>query len=654
MIVSAKKASRSRAEAMKRLIVLAILVVALVAALGTGTALTKNNKFTPDLALDLEGGTQLILTPIATDGSKITDSDVAQAIEIIRQRVDASGVAEAEITSQGGSNIVVSLPGKPSQETLDLVRTSAVLRLRPVLARMAPNALSPADVAAAAKNKEGDTSSKDSAEGTEKDKESGADGTDEADKPSTTPYEGEELIAQATKLADSNGNGTIDSEPATEPENSSDLAWITEKELFDAYQIQCGTDAARIAATADDPKKPFVACDSSNSVKYILGPAEIEGTDLTKATSSLAVNSQGTPTGGWAVNMEFNSKGAEAFHTVTERIHKLQSPRNQFAIVLDGQVLSAPVPSGAIAGGRAEITGHFTSEEAAALANQLSFGSLPLNFTVQSEEQISATLGTEQLAAGLIAGLIGLAMIVVYLLWQYHALGLISAGSIALSTGLSFFVICLLSWLMGYRLSMAGVLGMIVSVGITADSFIVYFERIRDEIRDGRTIPGAVEHGWDRAKRTIIISDAVNLLASIVLYVLTVGSVRGFAFTLGVTTVLDLIVVMMFTHPLMALLMKTKYFGEGKLFSGLEERQLQRTPLYRGRGYGLGGRSSSQNADTPENSDAESEDLVSASVITEQRGETLAQRRARERREAKEALKDTETDDDAASEGSDA
>lgn len=655
MIVSAKKASRSRAEATKRLIVLAILIAALVAALGTGTALTKSNKFTPDLALDLEGGTQLILTPIATDGSQITDSDVAQAIEIIRQRVDASGVAEAEITSQGGSNIVVSLPGKPSQETLDLVRTSAVLRLRPVLARMAPNALSPADVAAAeAKSKEGDASSKDSTEGTEKDKESGADDADKADKPSTTPYEGEELIAQATKLADSNGNGTIDSEPAKEPENSSDLSWITEKELFDAYQLQCGTDAARIAATSDDPKKPFVACDSSNSVKYILGPAEIEGTDLTKATSSLAVNSQGTPTGGWAVNMEFNSKGAEAFHTVTERIHKLQSPRNQFAIVLDGQVLSAPVPSGAIAGGRAEITGHFTSEEAAALANQLSFGSLPLNFTVQSEEQISATLGTEQLSAGLIAGLIGLAMIIVYLLWQYHALGLISAGSIALSTGLSFFVICLLSWLMGYRLSMAGVLGMIVSVGITADSFIVYFERIRDEIRDGRTIPGAVHHGWDRAKRTIIISDAVNLLASIVLYVLTVGSVRGFAFTLGITTVLDLIVVMMFTHPLMVLLMKTKYFGEGKLFSGLEEHQLQRTPLYRGRGYGLGDRSTEHSIDASDDTDTENADIPPSSVITESRSETLAQRRARERREAKEALKDTETDDDAASEGSDA
>lgn len=655
MIVSAKKASRSRAEATKRLIVLAILIAALVAALGTGTALTKSNKFTPDLALDLEGGTQLILTPIATDGSQITDSDVAQAIEIIRQRVDASGVAEAEITSQGGSNIVVSLPGKPSQETLDLVRTSAVLRLRPVLARMAPNALSPADVAAAeAKSKEGDTASKDSAEGTEKDKESGADDADKTDKPSTTPYEGEELIAQATKLADSNGNGTIDSEPAKEPENSSDLSWITEKELFDAYQLQCGTDAARIAATSDDPKKPFVACDSSNSVKYILGPAEIEGTDLTKATSSLAVNSQGTPTGGWAVNMEFNSKGAEAFHTVTERIHKLQSPRNQFAIVLDGQVLSAPVPSGAIAGGRAEITGHFTSEEAAALANQLSFGSLPLNFTVQSEEQISATLGTEQLSAGLIAGLIGLAMIIVYLLWQYHALGLISAGSIALSTGLSFFVICLLSWLMGYRLSMAGVLGMIVSVGITADSFIVYFERIRDEIRDGRTISGAVHHGWDRAKRTIIISDAVNLLASIVLYVLTVGSVRGFAFTLGITTVLDLIVVMMFTHPLMVLLMKTKYFGEGKLFSGLEERQLQRPPLYRGRGYAFGNRSTEHGIDTSDDTDTENADILPNSVITEQRSETLAQQRARERREAKEALKDTETNDDATSEGSDA
>lgn len=663
--MAAKKSQTGRYKAGKRLIVLFTLVLALVVALGVGTALDKtHNRFTPSLALDLEGGTQLILTPITTDGSQITDKDVAQAIEIIRQRVDASGVAEAEITSQGGSNIVVALPGEPDQATLDLVRTSAVLRLRPVLAAMAPDALSAADLAKIEEQTQvsegGDTTASDDANAapapdaqkapeTAKDNDAAA-----ADKPA--PLSDEERKAAAMKLADADGDGKISDTPAAQPENSSDPKWLTEKVMYEAYLLQCGTDAARLSATADDPAKPFAACSADGAVKYILGPADIEGTSLTKATSSLATNDQGTPTGGWAVNIEFNKEGGDTFAAITGRIYNLESPRNQFAIVLDGQVLSAPVPSGPINGGRAQITGNFTSEAAASLANQLSFGSLPLNFTVQSEEQISATLGTEQLSAGLIAGLIGLGLIVIYMLWQYHMLGAISVASIMLSTGLSYLVICLLSWLMGYRLSMAGVLGVIISVGITADSFIVYFERIRDEIRDGRTIPAAVDYGWDRAKRTIIISDCVNLICSVVLYLLTVGSVRGFAFTLGVTTVLDLVVVMMFTHPLMVKLMKTKYFGEGRKLSGLEESQLQREVPFRGIGTMLdpserkaadtesaapAGRTASlANGARPQaaKQPLPAPDTAAAAVaVLEGTGETLAQRKARLRREARAA-----------------
>ncbi|MDD7465824.1 MAG: protein translocase subunit SecD [Actinomycetaceae bacterium] len=674
----ATKRAETRYKAGKRLVILTVLVIALIGTLGVGTVLSKgaNNRYTPDLALDLEGGTQLILTPITTDGSQITDSDVRQAIEIIRQRVDASGVAEAEITSQGGSNIVVALPGEPSKETLDLVRTSAVLRLRPVLAVMNPNALTTQDVAAA------QASSSQSAQ----EEQSGQDGQATAPEQNQAAPDPQAIEQAAKKLtdkdvekfareqADVNKDGKLSDAPAATPTDSSDPAWVSEQNTYDALLLQCGSDTARLEATKDDPKKPFVACDSSGAVKYILGPADIEGTALTKATSSLAVNDQGTPTGGWAVNMEFNKAGGDKFAEVTGRIYNLESPRNQFAIVLDGQVLSAPVPSGPIAGGRAEITGNFTSEAAASLANQLSFGSLPLNFTVQSEEQISATLGTEQLAAGLIAGLIGLGLIVIYMVWQYHSLGLISVASIVLSTGLSYFVVCLLSWLMGYRLSMAGVLGMIISVGVTADSFIVYFERIRDEIRDGRTIPAAVEHGWDRAKRTIIISDCVNLIASVVLYLLTVGSVRGFAFTLGITTVLDLVVVMLFTHPLMVKLMKTRYFGQGRKFSGLEESQLQRTPLYRGRGNAFamsdttagsafhggsergensltaqGSKEPAANMDAPASADMDSEVAARVAVLERAENETLAQRKARLRREAKAG--DTSADGDATSEG---
>ncbi|MBM7825466.1 preprotein translocase subunit SecD [Arcanobacterium pluranimalium] len=623
----------------KRLVVLFVLMIALVGSLFAGTLKGSQSRFAPSLALDLEGGTQIILTPVATDGSEITESDVSQAIEIIRQRVDASGVAEAEISAQGGKNIVVALPGNPSKETLDLVRTSAVLRLRPVLSVMAPKALTADDIAKM-KNAQAN-------KGTDPNAQPAP--VQEAPAPNLTP---EQLEKEIVALADSDKDGKISDTPHGTPKDYSDDLWVTEKALYDAFKLECGSEDARLRATADDPKKASVACSSTGEQKYILGPAEIEGTNLTKASSSLATDQKGTPTGGWAVNMQFDSAGAKAFADVTGRIYQMQSPKNQFAIVLDGQVLSAPVPNGPIAGGQAQITGHFKAEEAAALANQLNFGSLPLNFEVQSEEQISATLGSEQLQAGLIAGFIGLVLIVLYMLWQYHGLGIIAIASIVLSTGLSYLVICGLSWVMGYRLSMAGVLGMIISIGVTADSFIVYFERIRDEIRDGRNVHSAIEYGWDRAKRTIIISDCVNLLASIVLYVLTVGSVRGFAFTLGITTLLDLIVVMMFTYPLMLIVIRTAFFGKGKRFSGLDVESLRRTPLYRGRGN-IGGSAKTgvdagnavaaqeaeeRTADDTEEASSVAETKATSGVKASGKpGESLAERRARERREKKKA-----------------
>lgn len=617
----------------KQLVLLVVMIVALVGSLAYGSLTTDKSRFTPDLALDLEGGTQIILTPVSTDGRAITDADVAQAIEIIRQRVDASGVAEAEINSQGGSNIVVGLPGNPSKETLNLVRTSAVLRMRPVLAITQSHKLDAPTIAAAMK-----AANKKLVAGNEK---------------SMTQ---EEIKKNIEVLADVNGDGKISDAPAKKPENPSDTAWITEKTTQDMYLLTCGSQEAQLAATGDDPKKALVACDSSGANKYILGPAEVEGSQVTQATSGPAVNNQGTPTGGYAVNMEFNAAGSKAFADSTARISQLQSPRNQFSIVLDGKVLSAPVPSGRISGG-AQITGSFTAPEAASLANQLSFGSLPLNFHVQSEEQISATLGTDQLQSGLIAGLIGLLIIVAYMVWQYHALGVVAVASILLSTGLSYFVICLLSWGMGYRLSMAGVLGMIVSIGVTADSFIVYFERIRDEIRDGRTVTSAIYHGWVHARRTIIVSDAVNLLASAVLYILTVGSVRGFAFTLGITTVLDLIVVMMFTYPLMTYLGKTAFFGQGKAYSGLNTQKLEGPAIYQGRGRirsfetkkksrsGVTGLekqalSADEYPDARFVSDHTTANKHQREVHLERReGESLAQLRARERREKRQAAK---------------
>jgi len=258
-----------------------------------------------------------------------------------------------------------------------------------------------------------------------------------------------------------------------------------------------------------------------------------------------------------------------------------QSPANQFAFVLDGKVLSAPTMNAQILDGRPSITGGFTQESAKQLADQLKFGALPIGFTVQSQEDISATLGANQLQAGLLAGLIGLLLVVIYSFFQYRVLGMLTVASLVVAGVLTYLMLVLLSWRQGYRLSLAGVTGVIVAVGITADSFIVYFERIRDALRDGLPLGRAVENGWKKAIRTILASDGINFLAAAILFILAVGSVRGFAFTLGLTTLIDVLVVMLFTHPMMALLARTRFYSNGHRFSGLDPNRLG--AVYRGR-----------------------------------------------------------------------
>lgn len=597
----------------RRLVFLIVLILALVASLLVGSLTGSKSRWLPEFALDLEGGTQIILTPTTTDGSEVTQNDVDQAIEIIRQRVDASGVAEAEITSQGGSNIVVGLPGTPSKETLDLVRTSAVLRMRAVIqtADTGPLTRETYDQMVAQ-----------------------AEGSDEAESEDTDnsePFTDDELKAAAMEIADADGDGELSAEPATEPESASDAAWITEQVTYDALTIDCA-DTAAVSRGEDDPDAPLVTCEPESGAKYIVGPAEVEGTQVTSATSGFDQQENE-----WIVSMEFNSEGADAFGEVTGRLAQLESPQNQFAIVLDGQVISAPQNENAITDGRAQISGPgLNAETTKTLANQLSFGSLPLHFEVQSEEQISATLGSDSLQSGLIAGLIGMVLVVLYLLWQYHGLAIVASGSVLLATATSYLLVCLLSWVMGYRLSMAGVVGLIISIGVTADSFIVFFERIRDEIREGRPLRSAVHHGWNRAKRTIIVADMVNLACAVVLYFLAVGSVRGFAFTLGLTTLIDLVIVMMFTYPVMVLLTRTKFFGEGRRFSGMDAAALGREPTYRGAGRRKS-RSKERvtvpetpSADSPAPAEASPEDLGNAFDGEEHL--SLAERRARERR----------------------
>ena len=560
-------AQRQKRERPRRTLgLLAVLLIALFGSLFAGSRLTEDASLTPKLALDLEGGTQLILTPKTTDNSEVTQEDVQQAIAIIRQRVDASGVAEAEITSQGGSNIVVALPGDPDQETLDLVRRSAQLRFRPVLTVAGPGTIDPAALETPTDGATEEPSAEPSAE-------------------PTTPPTQEEIDAAALKASDTDGDGKLSTEPATEPTNTSDLNWITEQVSYDFYTLDCTNPENLVGGVQDDPAAPLVSCSEDGSAKFILGPTSLEGTNIVSASSGMGVNSQGGATGEWVVSLEMDGEGTKTFGEFSERLLSLQPPQNQFAIVLDGLVISNATMQNAIYDGRAQISGSFTSETAANLANQLNFGSLPLNFEVQSQDEISATLGSEQLSKGILAGLIGAGLVVLYMLWQYRGLGLLSVASLVLAGVITYGVIALMSWLVGYRLSLPGVVGLIVAVGITADSFIVYFERIRDEVREGRTLAAAVEHAWPRARRTVLASDAVNFTAAAVLYFLAVGGVQGFAFTLGLTTLVDVVVVFLFTHPVMLLLVRTEFFGQGHRLSGLSPESLGATSAtYRGRG----------------------------------------------------------------------
>ena len=587
---------------MRALVTLTVAIVAACAALAIGHFVKGVSPY-PDLALDLKGGTQLILTPTPTsEGQRaITEEDITQAIAIIRNRIDASGVSESEISSMGSSNIMVSIPGTPSQEQLDLIRSSSQMNFRPVL-RIGPaqgilqnqqqpqvdNPQSGAQSGAQSGEQSGAQSGAQSGE------QSGAGAADTAQSGVQSTALDE---ATARGAADADGDGVLSDTPATTPENASDLAWVTEQVMYDFLTLDCSAsaDVKRVEGAAD---KPYAACDESGQVKYILGPVAVPGSDLEAASAAIATNGTGQSTGQWIVSLRFNHEGTEKFKETSTILYGYHdsdpqgssyrgSPdRNSFAVVLDGTVITAPSMQAIITNGEAQISGNFTPQSARALANQLQFGSLPLNFEVESEQQISATIGTDHLTVGLWAALIGFLLVILYLIWQYRGLAIISAGSLVVASIITYLVITLLSWAMGYRLSLAGVAGLIMAIGVTTDSFIVYFERVRDEVRDGRPLRAAVEEGWDRAKRTILVSDAVNLVAAVVLYLLAVGGVQGFAFTLGITTIIDIAVIFLFTHPMMELLIRTRFFGEGHKLSGLDPEHLgaKNSLVYAGRG----------------------------------------------------------------------
>ncbi|MEU9188319.1 protein translocase subunit SecD [Streptomyces sp. NPDC048484] len=553
---------------------LALMMIAIVALTG---GMFASGHATPRLGIDLAGGTSITLQAKNEPGQKnaINKTNMDTAVDIMNRRVNGLGVSEAEVQTQGASNIIVNIPkGTNSQQAREQVGTTAKLYFRPVLTTEVSGgdpAASPSPSASG--NSSGSPSGSPSA-GSDKESEKAT------SSPSASATSQGRAVTDALKAAPTpSGSASAPSDPAASPSASVDPATAKLQAQYTA--LDCSKKTARAkAGDGVNAADPTVACGQNSQgqwQKYILGPAEVEGTDVDKA--SAVFDTQGAA--GWKVTMDFTDKGGKKFASITGKLAKNQSPQNQFAIVLDGEVVSDPYVSQALTGGTAEISGSFDQQEAQDLANMLSYGALPLTFTEASVTTVTAALGGEQLEAGLIAGAIGLALVIIYLVVYYRGLSVVAIVSLLVSAVMTYVIMSLLGPTIGFALNLPAVCGAIVAIGITADSFIVFFERIRDEIREGRSMRPAVERAWPRARRTILVSDFVSFLAAAVLFAVTVGKVQGFAFTLGLTTLLDVVVVFFFTKPLMTILARKKFFAEGHSWSGLDPKRLGVEPPLR-------------------------------------------------------------------------
>ena len=491
-------------------------------------------RHTPKLGLDLRGGTQVILSPSVAAGETLTQDQLNQTVAIIRQRVDGFGVAESEVTIQGtgnGAKIIVTIPGETSRTVVDQLKTTAQLNFRPVLAI---DFGSPQPSASPTPSDTASPSASASAS------------------PSPTPVPSPTVSVAPELLVP----------PIQSPDGSGDFA--------DRFAALNCAESDVLGGSTDDPAQYLISCEKDGSVKYALAPADLVGTDIDSATAGLP--QQGA--GGWQVELQMTTEGAKKFADSTTKLSALESPNDQFAIVLDGVVISAPSVNEAILGGSAVISGSFTADEARALAQVLKYGALPVGLDVDEVQQISPTLGSDQLQAGLIAGGFGLLLVTVYLLLYYRALGVIAVVSLVAAAVMTYLVFVILGRGIGFTLTLSGVAGAIVAIGITADSFIIYFERIRDEIREGKRLRVSIDQGWIRARRTILAADFVSLLSAAILYFLSVGSVRGFAFTLGLITFVDIAVAFLFTRALVTKLGNSKWMNSGSPWTGVSPTRL--------------------------------------------------------------------------------
>lgn len=568
--------------------------------------LTGDKKAEPKLGIDLQGGTRVTLTARTPDGSAPTRESLLQAQEIISSRVDGLGVSGSEVIIDG-DNLVITVPGDDGAEARSLGQT-ARLYIRPVIHAMPAQA--PGDPAAQAPP-------------------GGAPGLpgmppggDPGMPPLIAPAEPEAPIRTPGEPAADPGAPAAPAPPPAQPrpypleppptptpapppapgqspapgpppapgdqpapDEKADLA----QRIADEKQLRQSTDqsiqllALQFQATRcndedvlagnDDPNLPLVTCSVDHNTVYLLDKSIMSGEEIKTAGSGLDQQR-----GDYVVDVEFKSGGSQIWADFTAA-----NVGTQTAFTLDSQVVSAPEIQEAIPGGRTQITGQFTDASARELANVLKYGSLPLSFESSEAETVSATLGLTSLKAGLIAGAVGLALVLVYALAYYRVLGLLTALSLVLAGAMAYALLVLLGRYINYTLDLAGIAGLIIGIGTTADSFVVFFERIKDEIREGRSYRSAVPRGWARARKTILSGNAVTFLAAAVLYFLAVGQVKGFAFTLGLTTILDVLVVFLVTWPLVylssksATLAKPAYNGLGAVQQIARERRAVHT-----------------------------------------------------------------------------
>ncbi|MEV4563255.1 protein translocase subunit SecD [Nonomuraea sp. NPDC049419] len=599
-----------------------LVLLALILALGGTMFLQK--AFTPKLGLDLAGGTTVTLSPVTQNNAAPPEEILDRAVNIIRDRVNGTGISDAEV-AKSGDNIIISIPGVGQNEAIKLVATTAELRFRQVLAMEATQA--PADLAtnAPTPGPSGSPSAQPSTRPSQSAATPSASPTGKAlssalTSPTAPPSAGAPRSATETgdgqksqgdgqaRQQDPDGQGdgdgkartgtqnnqtgqnnqdntkgqnakaspsgapTASTPPVQPPQQNPDIntAGIDPKVLEQFNKLDCADPANRGQGVQDDPNKQYAACETDGSFKYVLDVAKVVGTDIDTASAGVR---QGTTE--WIVQLDFKSKGAGEWSKLTTAAYNSPEPRNKVAVVLDGVVITAPNIISPIPGGRAEITGGFDQISATNLADQLKYGALPLKFNRSSVDTVSSTLGQDQLQGGLIAGLIGLALVVVYCMLYYRGLGIVAVLSLVVATVLTYTAVVVLGHNANFRLSLPHIIGLVVSIGITADSFIVYFERIRDEMKEGRrSLRAAVEVAWVRARRTILIADAVMFIAAIVLYFLAVGGVAGFAFAMGLTTLIDVVVVFLFTKPFIAMLAKLKFFAKGHPLSGLDSERM--------------------------------------------------------------------------------